>query len=822
MTENSDDIDLAFQRFEAISDKIHYIDKTKWSEADTRLKVIDEIVFDVLGWDKLEAKVEDRVEIGFTDYTLKIGQANKLIVEAKKDIIDFGLGTRESGQAYKLNGSVFNTASSEAILQVFNYSSLKGTELAVATNGREWIVFRTNRLADGVEPLQGKGFIFSSPAKIKEHFRVFYDLLSRHSSESLKFRGEFQRVEGAPIRDLSFLKPIRSPESKKMQKRGDFAADFDSLMTSFFERLKGDRDSEMIEQCFVVTKESELAEEKLTRVASDLVEKIRNIDTSTGQALVDVIQSAKLQQQHRFILLVGNKGAGKTTFVDRFFRFVLPKNISSEIVLLRVDLALNTGDEKSLVEWINKKLLKECEATVFTDNMKWEDLIGKMFFDEYQRWSNGSMKHMYENDKESFKVEFGKHIEEIRRTDPHDYIKRIINFITKSNHKVPCLVFDNTDHFTIPFQEAVFQYARSVYEDEFCVVILPITDKTSWQLSKQGAFQSFESEVLHLPVPAPQKVIEKRIEYLIEKLRISNESDRNQYFLERGIRLSLQHIEGFVRGLNKLFIETGDASKWIGGLSNFDIRRLLELCKDIISSPYLKLDDLVKAHIAGNVEPIPRHRIKNAIIKKRYDIYPSNEHSFVQNIFAIHTDPATSPLLGLRILQYLRDIGKNDKHEQIQFVKVSDISDYFSNIGVPTGITKKWINELLRLGLLLNYDPTVLTIVEDTQVEISPSGITHLNWGSADSEYFRAMSLVTPIRVAKVHQEIQNAYSDYKNKWAESVICFIDYLIAEDAIYCRIPEHESFKGQQDLTVRFNWLSQRTKSQYRPQRGPRVQ
>ena len=84
------------------------------------------------------------------------------------------------------------------------------------------------------------------------------------------------------------------------------------------------------------------------------------------------------------------------------------------------------------------------------------------------------------------------------------------------------------------------------------------------------------------------------------------------------------------------------------------------------------------------------------------------------------------------------------------------------------------------------------------------------------------MSFVTPIRVAKVHQEIQNAYSDYKNKWAESVICFIDYLIAEDAIYCRIPEHESFKGQQDLTVRFNWLSQRTKSQYRPQRGPRVQ
>lgn len=813
MTINSDNIELAYKKFEEISDKVQYLNKTEWNEAETRLKIIDEILYEALGWNKLESKVEDRAGGGYTDYTLKIGQANKLIVEAKKDMVDFGLTNRESAHAYKLNGTVFNAASSEAILQAFGYASLKGAELAVATNGREWIIFRTNRLGDGIEPLEGKGFIFNSLIDIKKNFRIFYDLLSKQSSENLKFRGEFQKVEGTPTRDLSFLKPVRAPESKRMQKRGDFAADFDSLMTSFFERLKGDQDAEMIQECFVVTKESELAEEKLSRVAYDLVEKIRNIDTSTGQELVDVIESAKLQQQHRFILLVGNKGAGKTTFVDRFFRFVLPKNISSEIVLLRVDLALNTGDEKTLVDWINKKLLKECESVVFNQDMQWEDLIGKMFFDEYQRWSNGSMKHLYDTDKESFKIEFGKHIEEIRRNEPHEYIKRIINFITKSNHKIPCLVFDNTDHFTISFQESVFQYARSIYEDEFCIVLLPITDKTSWQLSKQGAFQSFESEVLNLPVPAPQKVIEKRIEYLIEKLRISNEADRKQYFLDRGIRLSLLHIEGFVKSINRLFVETGDASKWIGGLSNYDIRRLLELCKDIISSPYLKLDDLVKAHIAGNTEPIPKHRIKNAIIKKRYDIYPSNEHSFVQNIYAVLTDPASSPLIGLRILQYLRDIGKNERHEQIQFVKVTNICDYFSNIGVPIEVTKKWTGELLRLGLLLNYDPTILTIDEQTQVEISPSGITHLNWGSADLHYLQAMSVVTPTRSQTVHLEIYNSLSDYRNKWSSSVICFIEYLLQEDAIYCQIPSHTSFKGQQDLTERLSWMTHRIKNQY---------
>lgn len=130
----------------------------------------------------------------------------------------------------------------------------------------------------------------------------------------------------------------------------------------------------------------------------------------------------------------------------------------------------------------------------------------------------GNWNKLYERDKDQFKIDFGKHIEERRETRPSEYIKRMIGDITKSRLKVPCLVFDNTDHYSIEFQETVFQYARSIYEREICLVIVPITDKTSWQLSQQGAIQSFENEVLYLPMPKPKKIIEKRIEFIQKEL----------------------------------------------------------------------------------------------------------------------------------------------------------------------------------------------------------------------------------------------------------------------------------------------------------------
>jgi hypothetical protein len=140
-------------------------------------------------------------------------------------------------------------------------------------------------------------------------------------------------------------------------------------------------------------------------------------------------------------------------------------------------------------------------------------------------------------------------------------------------------------------------------------------------------------------------------------------------------------------GLNQRLLEeceravfTSDAPGWdecVGKMFFDHYQRWLELTKDAIASPHLRLDDLLKVHLAGTPEVVPEYRIKQAIIKRRYDIYPVGEHSFVQNLFALNLDPPTTPLIGARILQFLRDAGHASEKQEQEFVFVNSVYEHF-------------------------------------------------------------------------------------------------------------------------------------------------
>jgi hypothetical protein len=793
-----DQIDFSYKKLQDIISEVEKYSGSILSESDTRLKVIDPILQDVLGWPKADTLTSDRAGTGYTDYTLRINQCSRVILEAKKDSISFDLTNRQSGQAYKLNGPVFDSKQAQdAIDQTIGYNAYKNAELACATNGHEWIVFRANRLGDGQDTLGGKAFIFTSLKGISENFSQFYDLLSLKAVHDLKYRGLFQEVEGIPVRDLSFFKALRLPDTRHLLPRGKFAADFDAIMSSFFQRLKGDEDAEMIQKCFVITPESQLAEQKLSRIAEDVVSKLRDLNTGTGEQLVELIKTVQQQNRNRFVLLIGNKGAGKSTFLDRFFKFILPEEVSDNLVTIRIDVGLSEGDPARIVPWLNNQLLAESESAVFSETSRtWDDFIGAVFFDEYRRWSQVTMRHLYETDKPQFKIEFGRHIEGIRKDKPHDFIKRLLHDIVCSRKKVPCIILDNTDHFTIEFQEAVFQYARSIYEGDLCIFLIPITDKTSWQLSKQSSLQSFESEALYLPVPSVERIIERRIAYLMEKLRVEDEKKRHEYFFGRGIRLDVKNIAAFAASLNSIFSETKSTSDWLGGLANYDIRRMLEITRDVISSPHLPIEELFKAHLAGTAWAIHEWKIKASIIKRKYDIYPVDEHPFVQNIYSLATDVPTTPLLGVRILQLLRDTQLRANRDESQFTPLTAIYEYFSSLGITPRTLEPWVDALFRTGLIFDYDPTKKDIDDTSRFELSSAGKVHLIWGSMEEEYVKAMKEVTPVRDMDIYERLHQYYrSGYSGNWRESLAAFIDYLLDEDARWCVVPDHKHFEGQ---------------------------
>ena len=154
MSLQTDTIDSAFERLKFLLKEVEKFGHTLFTETDSRIKIIDTILIEVLGWQMEDILTGEQAGDGYLDYKLSIDGLARVIVEAKRDARAFDLTNRDCGGAYKLSGPVFkNDTVEEGIAQAVYYSSYKGTELACVTNGREWIVFRSNRVGDGVDTL---------------------------------------------------------------------------------------------------------------------------------------------------------------------------------------------------------------------------------------------------------------------------------------------------------------------------------------------------------------------------------------------------------------------------------------------------------------------------------------------------------------------------------------------------------------------------------------------------------------------------------------------------------------------------------------------
>ncbi|WP_163507678.1 AAA family ATPase [Fodinicola acaciae] len=799
-------IDAAHERFvnlrEAVSGYINSVE----TEADTRLKIIDRILVEVLMWPHGEILTEAAVDSGYADYAFLIDKRCRMILEAKSDGRSMGCENRKASRSgFKLSGPVFkNSTAREGISQAIRYCGEKNAELACVTNGREWIVFRGNRLGDGIDTRSGMAFIFPNLVAIEENFEFFYDLLSYESSSTLSYRPYFQEAEGQPIRTSLFNKSLRPEGSARFQSGGELAADIDKVMSTFFRRLTGDQDPDLLEICFVETRESYYAERQLARVAENIVGRLRSIDTHEGTVLSDIIKSARDTQRHEFVLIVGTKGAGKTTFVSRFFARVLPQSIQQHCTILRVDLRESTGDLSTAESWLDTKIIRETERVLFRGSPEYAEIQG-MFFDEYVRLSKGPWSSIYASDREGFKLRFGDHVEAIRSNKPHEYVQGLVRHIVNNRKKLPVIVFDNADHFTIEFQQFIYRYARSIYEQSICLIILPITDRTSWQLSKHGTFQSFEHETLFLPTPPTEEVIRKRIKFMEERLELERDRPSDRYFVGNGISLSIDDLTAFTRSLQRIFLETSSVSSWIGDLANHDVRRTLKIARDFITSPHLKVHDLLRAYIARNGIELPPVRAARALIRGKYDIYPVNHDNFVQNIFNLNNDLPTSPLLGMRILQLLDDAPR--KEHEGALLDLDQILAYCVGLDIENRATTLWLDTLLKTRLVLNYDPTVDDISHAKQLEISPAGKQHLFWGYGNYEYLSAMADVTPLLSEMTFTKLREE-ANSTNKWRTKVAIFIDYLVAEDALYCTVPDHVAYQSQARVVASLSSVARR--------------
>ncbi|MBR1033858.1 MULTISPECIES: AAA family ATPase [Bradyrhizobium] len=786
-------IEQAYERLLKLKPDIEAALAAKPNEADTRLKVLDRFLFEVLEWKQGAVFTEPPTESGYIDYLLTIGERRgAMVLEAKKaGLLQPATKTKEL-MVVSLSGPVVKPLLA-GIKQAMGYALENGVAVAAVTDGNTWLFFRASR-TDGLKPLEGKGILFSSLETVIANFAKFVELLNVSAIVQRLNLAHLADADGLAVPEAEQQLFVLDPGEASMKQRDPLASDAALLFQQFFSRLSNDKDREMLRDCFVETSESQRADFELEKIVQRVLNNISALDTAQSSALQGQIERAITTRRSETVLLVGNKGAGKSTFIDRFFEQVLARQVREKCIVARVDLEEYHADPKGIVPWAILQLRDKLEAAVCTTNPPSYDELRGIFFFEYQRLSTGSRKHLYETNRTEFRDQFGRHIEERREKQPDEYVRLLLAWAASGHQKLSCLVFDNTDQFPSEIQDMVYQLAHSLESAAPVFTIVPITDRTVWRLSKAGALQSYSAKSFYLPVPDAKEIISRRVTFLKSKVKGEPKATES-YFSRRGFQVKVNDLAILADAVGKVFVENDYVSGFIGRLGNFDIRRMLKIAERIFLSPELAIDDIIKSKFSGEDVTTDRVRTHRALVRGEYDRFSERENEFISNLFQTNPQKPGPPLLGYYILWILRRQMHNARNNQDENIEtahwaVSSLVQFFEGCGVAEELVVATVNRLYDRRLIEALDPNVQHVTVADKVAIKESGIAHLELLLSSPVYIDQMGLVTGINEPFARDEIKKALT--AGRFGDIREQFLRYILKIDSGRITIPSNEIY------------------------------
>jgi hypothetical protein len=308
-------IDPAFERLQHIERDLAATLLVGPNESDTRLKILDRVLFEVLGWKHEAVFTEPPTASGYIDYLLTVGdKRGAMVVEAKK-VGRLTPATKSTDlMTVALSGPVVKPLLA-GIKQAMNYAVENGVAAAAVTDGNTWLFFKASR-TDGTPPLEGKGVLFPTFDSVVKEFGKFAELLGLDAVRRRRHLAHLNEAEGLTVAEAEQQFPVLDPTDARMRQRDPLASDAALLFSQFFSRLSDDQDREMLRDCFVETNESRKADLELEKIIQRVANNISALHTGQGGALQQELERTMTSRRSETILLVGNKGAGKSTFID--------------------------------------------------------------------------------------------------------------------------------------------------------------------------------------------------------------------------------------------------------------------------------------------------------------------------------------------------------------------------------------------------------------------------------------------------------------------------------------------------------------------------
>ena len=659
------------------------------NEAATRLKVIDRILREVLGWLDEDISPEEHVtedkNTTYSDYILRTANA-AIVVEAKKAGATFE--SSSGSRRVKLSNAFLEGELGAAIIQARDYARKFSIDFAVATNGGTWAVFPAQR-HDQVKFHDSTALVFwSLDDVLNSSYGEFYDLLSRDAvisgslENALLGRSENQ-VENRKLGSyfVSNAARLHNPVFHIIE---------DEVMTAFSDSIV-DLDEQSFERCYVAAPESMKFDHKIrmhvSRRDSGISGKVlRPMKDRDASELYSKVKSATVGKKPLALLLLGTVGAGKTTFLHYMRKVRLkelfeqaPSNASPH--WLHLDFLTNPSNTPA-ADFIYSALLDYINSNPYLSDF---DRCIKFAYDEEMKaLRTGPLKMLAGAEDEINKRIADLIFKEYQEKRP--YVDRIVKYTTKS--ATFFLAIDNVDQVEDESaQSALFTEALTIARKLSINLVLCIRQSTFAKHRNSPAIDAFDFEAVQIDPPRIASVISKRFGLV----RYMAEGRKGEFIAENGAKVRVDNATQIVDLLQGSVLGTEIGSR-IEVLATEDIRLALRMTREFLERGYSNPGRAIEYHRRTGSYVLPRHEAFRAIMLGTRTVY-SEDFSPIGNPFDARISVTRAQPLRLFVLSAIVAYATENN---FRFIDGSIINENLRKIGFGDSYTIRILQDLSR------------------------------------------------------------------------------------------------------------------------------
>lgn len=743
------------------------------NEATTRLMLVDRLLFECLAWPKTSVVLEESQGGEYADYTFSAPR-RVLVVEAKKEGSYFEIPAGKEKIDYSIPSLCRDYPDIKmAIEQVADYAQRRGIPYAMVSNGSQVIGFVGVR-TDGVSPLEGTATVFPSLDFMLRHFLEFWQLFSKAGVEGKNLQ----------LRLLGETKPQPPPKLSAtitnypgIKGRNIFQTDVQILSELVIQDIARSPQLErrFLEECYcqsgAVAKSSLISKSILqARYAALFAPEVAGPTTSPAVTKAGV--SAELLAEslsRRPILLIGDVGVGKTTFIRQLITVSAPEVFAAAITF-HVDLGSQATMATDLRRFIPDEITRQLRTKYDIDTED-RNFVRGVYNLELQRFARSVYAELKDSDPAAYqKREIEFLIQLISKRE--DHLCAVLNHVVRGRKKQVIVFLDNCDQRSEQTQQGAFLIAQEMAERWPVTVFVSLRPETFYRSQQVGALSGYHPKAFTISPPRVDLVIEKRLKFALKltsgEFQIAS--------LPATSRVRLEKLDVIIRVFLHSLRANPALPEFIDNLSAGNVRVALDLVQEFFGSGHVNTQKIVEIFERDARYDIPLHEFLRAVIYgDAYHFHP--ERSPICNIFDISAnDPKEHFLLGALVGLLA---GASGPEVQQGFVETGRVYEQLQRNGftaeqIDTAITRAHRQNLLETSARLI---PVAGQRPPEALRATANGVYHVQRLCAMFAYVDAVIVDTPILDPTFRAAIQNV--DFIDQRLSRSELFGEYLARE-------------------------------------------